>query len=315
MKSGKTHRTEKSRKRLLRKRVSYVFAAMVALILVGVLAYTFLSPRSPTINDSTPKIAIVDQLSAQWPDPEFNQTVQGILNQTGLKVDYYPSQDVTVDFYRNLPSQNYKLIIFRVHSTAETGAKDMPPWVVFFTSENYSGTAHVSEQSDMRVVYVKFPDVAQLYFGITPTFVENSTEGKFNDTTIIAMGCDGLNKTSMAEAFIEKGAKAYISWNGFVSADHTDEATECLLRHLVTENQTVEEAVKETMNEVGPDPTDKSVLMFYPDNAGPSFLLLSAATAAPTVMATPAVSAPGLVNATVATPTVRTARKNTNQKD
>jgi len=288
---------------------------MVASILVGVLAYSFLSPRNPAIIDSTPKIAIVDQLSAMLPDPAFNLTVQSILNQTGLKVDYYPSQDVTVDFYRTLPLHNYKLIIFRVHSTAVTNAKDMPPWVVFFTSENYSNTAHGPEQADMRVVYVEFPNVTQLYFGITPTFVENSMEGNFNGTTIIAMGCDGLNKTSMAEAFIEKGASAYISWNGFVSVDHTDEATECLLRHLVTENQTVEQAVNETMNEVGPDPTDNSVLLFYPDNAGANFLLLSATTAAPTVMATPAVNACALLNATIATPSVRTTRENTNKKD
>ena len=315
MQSDKKHRTARSRKRLLKRRLTYVLAIMVAFILIGVLAYAFLSPRSSTIIDSTPKIAIVDQLSTMFPNPTFNQTVQGILNQTGLKIDYYSSQDITVDFYRSLPSHNYKLIIFRVHSTAETNAKDMPPWVVFFTSENYSRTAHVSEQADMRVVYVEFPNVTQLYFGITPTFVENSMEGNFNDTTIIAMGCDGLNKTSMAEAFIEKGAKAYISWNGFVSIDHTDEATECLLRDLVTENQTVQESVNETMNEVGPDPIDKSVLMFYPDNAGASFLLLSATTGAPSVMATPAVSACAFINATIAAPTFKTARRNTNKKD
>jgi hypothetical protein len=119
-------------------------------------------------------------------------------------------------------------------------------------------------------------------------------EGTFNDTTIISMGCDGLKQTTMAEAFIEKGARAYVSWNGSVSVDHTDQATECLLRHLITERQTVDEAVKQTMNEVGPDPTDNSILMFYPDRAGASFLL---------------------VNATIATPRVGTARKNTNKND
>lgn len=286
------HRSPKLSNRaraLLRKRAKEVLAAVIASLIIGAIAYSFLSPKGRSI-DTTPKIAVVDQLSAQWPDPVFNQTILGILNQTGLQVDYYPSEDVTVNFYRTLPLHNYKLIIFRVHSTSETGSTDLPPWVVFFTSENYSNANYVSEQEDMRLVYVKFPDVSQLYFGITPTFIQNSMEGTFNGTTIIAMGCEGLNKTSMADAFIQKGAKAFISFNGPVQEEYTDNATVYLLRHLITENQTIQDAVKETMNDVGSDPEYKSVLLFYPNNAGTNFLLL---------------------NATMTTPIVTTARRST----
>jgi hypothetical protein len=281
--SARTRRKVRSKKQEFRRRLTYLLVAIAASALVVFLIYSTLGPKTTT--NGTPKIAIVDQLSAQWSDPVFNKTIEGILNQTGLKVDYYPSEDVTVDLYRSLPSHNYKLIIFRVHSTSETGSKDMPPWVVLFTSENYSDTAHVDEQLDMRLVYVKFPDVAQLYFGITPTFVENSMEGRFNGTTIIAMGCEGLNQTSMAQAFIERGAKAFISFNGPVSEIYTDNATVYLLRHLVTENQTIQDAVKETMNDIGPDPQYKSVLLFYPNNAGANLLLLNATMTAPTVTA------------------------------
>jgi hypothetical protein len=153
---------------------------------------------------------------------------------------------------------------------------------VFFTSELFDNGAHVQEQMDMRVVWVKFPNNETTYFGITPPFVTGSMEGRFNDTVIISMGCEGLKQTTMAEAFIEKGAKAYISWNGSVSAGHTDRATASLLRHLVTEKQTVQDAVQHTMDDVGPDPTDNSILTFYPNNAGASFLLSSTTTATPT---------------------------------
>ena len=269
--------------------------AVVACALVGFLVYYALGPKKPTIIDTTPKIAIVDQLSTQWPDQTFNQTIQGILNQTGLKVDYYPSEDVTVDFYRDLPKHNYKLIIFRVHSTAESSVEGTPPFVAFFTSENFTNLRHVSEQMDMRLVYVKFQDIETFYFGITPLFVTGSMEGKFNDTVIIAMGCDGLRYDTMAEAFIQKGAKAFISWNGSVSIDHTDEATVSLLRHLITEHQTVEDAVMQTMNEVGPDPADRSILLFYPDGArGASFLF---------------------ANTTITTPSVKATGKNTNRTE
>jgi hypothetical protein len=282
LESEKRHRTQRARKRLLRKRVVLVLAALMASLIIGAVTFSFLRTNS---TDRTPKIAIVDQLGTQWPDPVFNQTIQSILNQTGLRVDYYPSEDVTVDFYRNLPSHNYKLIVFRVHSTSETGSTDMPPWVVLFTSENYSNTAHVSEQLDMRLVYVKFPNLDQLYFGITPTFIQNSIEGRFNDTTIIAMGCEGLNKTSMADAFIQKGAKSFISFDGPVSETYTDNATVYLLNHLVTENQTIQNAVKKTMNDVGPDPEYGSVLLYYPNNAGANLLLLNATMTNPVVTA------------------------------
>jgi hypothetical protein len=283
MSAKKTRRIVKSKRYLLKKKVTYFIVAVSAVALASFLVYYALGPKNSVI-DATPKIAVVDQLSAMWPDPAFNQTIQGILNQTGLKVDYYPSEDVTVDFYRNLPSRNYKLIIFRVHSTAESFVS-ASPLVVFFTSEKYNESAHLPDQWNQRVAYVKFNYSDQLYFGITPNFVADSMEGRFKDTTIIAMGCEGLKYNVMAEAFIEKGAKAYISWNGFVSADHTDEATECLLRHLVTEKKTVEEAVAQTMNEVGPDPTDNSILLFYPDRAGTNLLLANATATAPAVTA------------------------------
>jgi len=284
------HRTPRPSKRagaLLRRRGKDILAVIIVSLIIGAVAYSFLSPKGYTV-DTTPKIAVVDQLSAQWPDPAFNQTIFSILNQTGLQVDYYPSQDVTVNFYRTLALHDYKLIIFRVHSTSETGSTDLPPWVVFFTSENYSNTNYVSEQEDMRLVYVKFPDVSQLYFGITPTFVQNSMEGTFNGTTIIAMGCEGLNKTTMADAFIQKGAKAFISFNGPVQEEYTDNATVYLLRHLITENQTIQDAVQETMNDVGADPEYKSVLLYYPNNAGTNFLRLNATPTVTTPMVTTA---------------------------
>jgi hypothetical protein len=290
MSTVRTRREAKAKKR--RRTLAYCLVTVAAAtLLLGILVYSFLPQKSATDNDGSgqqpvtapQRIAVVDQLSAQWPDPTFDQTAQSILNQTGLKVDYYSSENVTVDFYRNLPSHNYKLIIFRVHSTGDTAVQGAPPWVVFFTSENYSKTAHVQEQSNMQVVYVKFVDSDQLYFGITPAFITQSVEGRFNDTMIIAMGCEGLKYDSMAEAFIEKGARDFISWNGTVSESFTDTATLSLLRHLVTEKQNIEEAVNETMNEVGPDPAYKSILMFYPDNASEDSLLTSTRVTTPTI--------------------------------
>jgi hypothetical protein len=77
----------------------------------------------------------------------------------------------------------------------------------------------------------------------------------------------------MAEAFIEKGAKVYISWNGSVSASHRDQATTQLLKHLITEKQTIKQAVTETMKEVGSDPAHGSILQYYPDTLADNYVM------------------------------------------
>ncbi len=87
------------------------------------------------------------------------------------------------------------------------------------------------------------------------------------------MGCDGLKYNTMAEAFRRKGAKVWIGWDGLVSTPHTDHATTRLLQHLAVEN-TVNDAVGNTMNEVGPeeryfqDQGYNSTLKYYPIAAG-----------------------------------------------
>jgi hypothetical protein len=84
------------------------------------------------------------------------------------------------------------------------------------------------------------------------------------------MGCDGLRSDAAARAFVDKGAGAVVGWDGAVSAAHTDEATERLLQHLVSEGLTVGEAVAKTEADVGPDPSYGSKLVLYPAEAGAS---------------------------------------------
>jgi hypothetical protein len=75
---------------------------------------------------------------------------------------------------------------------------------------------------------------------------------EFENTTVIIMGCDGLITQSMAEAFTQKGAKAYIGWDGPVTPQYVDEATIKLLEHLVLQKQTVSQAVSLTVKRTWP---------------------------------------------------------------
>jgi hypothetical protein len=97
-------------------------------------------------------------------------------------------------------------------------------------------------------------------------------KGEFRNTIILMMGCEGLGYeeltyTDMAEAFVKKGAKAYISWDGTVGINHTDKATVQLLQSLIGNKRTISEALTQTMETVGKDPAYNSTLQYYPKTA------------------------------------------------
>jgi len=187
-----------------------------------------------------------------------------VLEAAGFDVTYYSGESVSVDFYRNLVSHNYGLIVFRVHSAIIGTSTDLG----LFTSEledeskyNTPSAPYYDDVVNKRIVRAYFPDDPTQYFAIAPGFIEKY--GNFQNTTIIMMGCDGIKYDAMAEAFRRKGAKICIGWDGLVSAPHTDRGTTCLLQHLAQGN-TVAWAVEKTMEEVGPDPEYESRLKHYP---------------------------------------------------
>ena len=256
-------RRKKRRKGISRKKLplGILFAVIIIVSILFIYYLLFMHP-SPSSQPFQLKAAIVDHLSLTAPNQTFIQKATNILEEAGYTVDYYPGEKVDVEFYRNLPTHGYSLMILRVHSTFTDHS------VALFTSESYSLNKYGYEQTFDRLGAVAYTreeaDKGIMYFGIMPSFVEHSMKGTFNNTVIVMMGCDGLMYKPMAEAFVQKGARVYISWDGPVSASHTDQATTRLLEHLITERKTIKQAVTETMNEVGPDPVDESILLYYP---------------------------------------------------
>ncbi|MBX5328627.1 MAG: hypothetical protein QHH18_07390 [Candidatus Bathyarchaeota archaeon] len=249
-------------------------ALTVVSILAGLLIYYFFIPKAPAVYEAVPKTAaIVDQLAITHSNVAFVTSVNETLTSAGFSVDYYNYSEVTVDFYKQLPSKRYSLIILRVHS----GVGQYSGLTSLYTSEPHSQWPHYWEQMNDEVVAVEYVSGGPIYFAITSKFVRNSDACK--NSIIIMMGCDGLTATDMASAYVEKGAKAYISWNGPVSPGHTDTATSELIRNLVLKNQTIADAVNNTMNVVGSDPNYHSQLAFYPTTSSNYTLLNSPGTA------------------------------------
>lgn len=245
-------------------------AVALPVVLVAVfLGYTLLGqPFWDTTGGgpaSVPKAVIVDQLSVTAPNPSFAAKARSLLEEAGYTVDYYPGEDVTVDFYRDLPTHDYDLLVLRVHSALTRLGDIETDDVSLYTNEPYSETEYVAEQANQSLsigaYYSGWPGE---YFAITPVFVRSTMRGNFDDATIIMMGCYGLTSDMMAEALVGKGAKAVVSWNGLVSAPHTDTATERLLEHFLMDGLSIEEATAQTMAQVGPDPQNDSTLLVYP---------------------------------------------------
>lgn len=219
---------------------------------------------------SSPRAAIVDQLSLTAPNADFAGEATSMLAAAGYSVDYFPGEDVTVEFYRDLPSHGYDVILLRAHAAGQEFATQDHSGenVTLFTSEPVSADKYLDEQDERLVRGVGYTardmQDGNLYFGIPPAFVESEMRGSFDGATVVLMGCGVLRAQKMANAFIDRGAQAVVGWNAQVSADHTDAATLSLLRHLLDDGLTPQQAAAAAMKEVGPDPYYDSVFVAYP---------------------------------------------------
>jgi len=245
------------------------FAVVLAVslaLLVLTLSTACSSPQqvTPTPEPRPRKAALVDQLALTNPDPEFTDQALAYLNEAGFSTDVYEGEEVTVELFRTLPEKGYQLILFRSHATNILN-ETIPGGPVFlFTSELYDKNEYVKEQLANRIgrARVLHDENSPLYFAIVAGFVRYEMVGHFDDTLIIIGGCQSLGTPDLAQAFIEQGASAVVGWNDWVDLSHNDQTLLHLLRGLTTEKLTLEQAVRKTMNEIGPDPAYDSTLTY-----------------------------------------------------
>jgi hypothetical protein len=205
---------------------------------------------------------IIDQAALTSPNPPLIASIKNMVRNSGYETDHYQAEEVTVNLYRSLPKHNYRLIIIRTHSGVG----------VICTGEKYEETKYVSEQLTGQLERVFLSGGS--YFAITTSFIL-TLNGRFKDSVVLMMGCAGLSSVSIAEAFISKGAKVYISWKQSVSTIYNDDATMILLTALLAEEKTIEQAVTETMTQMGSYP----VLAYYPPEAGEMKVIASSGLA------------------------------------
>ncbi|NJN66117.1 MAG: hypothetical protein HC884_05075 [Chloroflexaceae bacterium] len=207
---------------------------------------------------------VVDQLGLDFPNPAFVAEANGLLEQAGYTVTYVPHDQVTVDFFRTLPSKGYDLVLLRAHSSArvsDASGKVIEDYVFLSTGEAFDEGRYRDELRSRRVGGFKPDTGSELVFVATMDFFRYSSVGRFEQSLIIMMGCDGIHSPSLAQALLDRGAAHVIGWNASVSSTHTDRATLHLLRALLTDDMPVSAALDDTRAAVGPDPYHGSELV------------------------------------------------------
>ena len=263
-------KARKQRKGKVRQRSFAWWGAIIALLIAAVVAVALLVSLSSDSHEL--KAAIVDQLYPTCPNPDFTTEVTQELESYGFKVDIYQG-NITVDFYRNLPAHNYRLIIFRTHSGLIGPSPQDVKGTYLFTNEPYELGKHKEEQLYDELAMAQVTEGSPVVFAIGPKFIANRMIGHFDNTVIIIAGCSCLSEedVSLAEAFVAKGASVYLAWDGSVGLDYVDNATINLMQHLCateSDEMTVDQAVRQTYHDVGSDPDYDAVLKYYPAQNG-----------------------------------------------
>lgn len=220
----------------------WVYATVAAIaLLIPAAVFLYLNFSQP----AQAKAAIIDQLNSFHPNQTFKQAAEQILLENFDAVDYF--SEATVQLYEKLPMQGYKLIVWRTHSALGMEQGELKEWVAIASSEKYRPDKYANEveAGQIAVCNLSLVDTqGELYFSITPRFIKERMQGKFSETVIILLSCNGLRYSEPAEAFLDKGAKAVISWSFWVDPTHNDNAGTLLLRLLIEENMTIDDAVK-----------------------------------------------------------------------
>jgi len=244
----------------------------LTLLIVGIAAIgisvTIFTPNIQNENlqyeildyDGIKKAVIIDQLYRDHPNEEFHTKITEILKKTGYKVDIFTTEDITLDFYKKLPSMNYEYIVIRGHSLGDGNIKKIKS-ATLFTGETHDYHKYIREQYEghvgMGVPYI-YSEISlrggfeglkeETYFVFGSEFIEELMVGKFPDSTIILAGCETTKKPDLANSFLKQGASEVIGWTGLVDFKYNDNYTIQLLNQTLVNNVEMKNAI-DSMNE------------------------------------------------------------------
>ena len=231
----------------------------IAIILIGIsitmvsLNFQTDSLKFQIMNSGNPRAVIIDQLDEEIPNKEFQKSVTEILKNTGYDVDLYTTEQVTVDFYKNLPSMKYDLIVIRSHSLGDGYIEESSS---LFTGERYSDHKYIKEQFlgyVGRAVPLLLTVVNQggglenfrndTFFTVGAKMIDGLMVGEFDNSTIILGGCETMQETRLADAFLRRGASEVVGWTGLIDSKNNDRIMTEIIKQTTENHLKMEDTV------------------------------------------------------------------------
>jgi len=224
-------------------------------------------------DDKVSKALILDQLYNDFPNEEFQNTAKEYLVATGYDVDIITTQDITVEFYKNLPKMNYKFVVVRSHGVADEFNHNE---VALFTGEKYAENSYILEQLSGTVkkgtplIDLIFKQSEQEsknwiktaenqyeltspaevidnsqdeYFLISPKFIKESMNGDFANTVFFLGGCETIAEPSFAKSLVDRGASLVVGWDRPVGWIDNDRIMLRFLEHYLIDKYDIEESI------------------------------------------------------------------------
>lgn len=268
--SNFVHQRKSIRKEVLahKERMRRIYSLITFIILLVAMAFVsyylvnyVFQPETPSngdvpISNGILKAALLDPLYSTIPNDEFTRSLTKTLDDAGFEVEVFQGTEVTVDFLKDV-SAGYNLIVLRMHSALHDGE------LYLFTGEPYSVGKYTEEQYFRIVKEAYATESSESVFAVNWGFIKRCMTGAFNDTFVIAMGCDGAGDSVIIEEFMNQGAVGYVSWSGPVLISHSDSATLQLSKYLYVDEMSPQEATQKTNQQLGEDPSWGTVLEYY----------------------------------------------------
>lgn len=263
------------------KKIIIVIAVIVAFSVISISAQENFYQSKSYSYDGIARAAIIDQLYDDIPNTPFQNKATEYLEGAGYKVDIYTTKELTVDFFKKLPSMNYNLIVYRSHAIGNDGPEYFKEEKVsLFTGEKYRDDKYISEQllgqvgkgapymtstievsvdlsqlnnssdtveQSVTTRSFEIVDSSNAYFLIGAKYVDEIMEGEFPDTVFVLAGCSTLSNPSLAKSLINRGASSVVGWDALVGSNDNDSVTLSFLENVLINNMEIKDAVDEAM--------------------------------------------------------------------
>jgi len=220
------------------------------------------TPAAPEFNVTS--ALVYDSLSAEYPNDTLIDAIVSTLEAAGVNVTVVRGYNASLDWL--VAAGRYDLVIIRAHG-AYNGDPDsgrplgtyiytgLPEALAYAVYGEYLVEGLEKGYFAFGVVPVPGVPLDELtrYLTVSPLFIREEVAA-MKGAIIVFSGCYGLTDERLAQAFLARGAVAFIGWDGNVTLSHSDAALEALVEELAANGWDPWAAVEAVAATLGPDP-------------------------------------------------------------